>query len=64
MTGSHRRPAKTAVDRCEAPDECQNVQVFEDKMARLTAELRDQSKQSAKLDGLIWANLEDFGYGG
>jgi type I restriction enzyme M protein len=37
---------------------------FEDKMARLTAELREQTKQSAKLNKLIWANLEDIGYGG
>lgn len=37
---------------------------FADKMARLTAELREQTKQSAKLDNLIWANLEDIGYGG
>ena len=27
-------------------------------------ELREQMKQSAKLDKLIWANLEDIGYGG
>ena len=37
---------------------------FEDKMARLTAELREQTTQEAKLDKLIWANLEDIGYGG
>jgi len=36
---------------------------FDDKMARLTAELREQTKQSARLDKLIWANLEDIGYG-
>jgi len=36
---------------------------FEEKMARLTAELREQAQQSAKLDKLIWANLEDIGYG-
>jgi len=36
---------------------------FEDKMARLTAELRTQTQQSAKLDKLIWANLKDIGYG-
>jgi type I restriction enzyme M protein len=36
---------------------------FEEKMARLTAELREQTKQAAKLDKLIWANLEDLGYG-
>ena len=37
---------------------------FEDKMARLTAELREQTEQAARLDTLIWANLEDIGYGG
>ena len=37
---------------------------FDDKMIRLTNELREQTTQSAKLDKLIWANLEDIGYGG
>jgi type I restriction enzyme M protein len=37
---------------------------FEEKMARLTAELRQQTAQSEKFDNLIWANLEDIGYGG
>jgi type I restriction enzyme M protein len=37
---------------------------FEEKMARLTAELRGQMEESAKLDKLIWANLEEIGYGG
>ena len=37
---------------------------FEDKMDRLTAELRAQTKEAARLDVLIWANLEDIGYGG
>ncbi|HUT53074.1 MAG TPA: class I SAM-dependent DNA methyltransferase [bacterium] len=37
---------------------------FEDKMARLTAELREQMEESAKLDKIIWANLKDIGYGG
>jgi hypothetical protein len=37
---------------------------FEQKMARLTAELREQSKEAVRLDKLIWANLEDIGYGG
>jgi type I restriction enzyme M protein len=37
---------------------------FDDKMKRLTEELREQTEQSAKLDKLIWANLEDIGYGG
>ncbi|NLN77134.1 MAG: N-6 DNA methylase [Armatimonadetes bacterium] len=36
---------------------------FEDKMVRLTAQLREQTAQSEKLDQLIWANLEDIGYG-
>ncbi len=36
---------------------------FEEKMARLTAALREQSTQAAKLDQIIWANLEDIGYG-
>lgn len=37
---------------------------FEDKMARLTAELKQQTTESSRLDQLIWANLEDIGYGG
>jgi type I restriction enzyme M protein len=36
---------------------------FDDKMARLTAELRTQTAESTRLDTLIWANLEDIGYG-
>ncbi|MDD3828387.1 MAG: class I SAM-dependent DNA methyltransferase [Anaerolineae bacterium] len=36
---------------------------FEEKMERLAAELRDQMAQAAKLDGLVWANLEEIGYG-
>jgi len=37
---------------------------FEQQMARLTAELRQQMEESEKLDRVIWANLEDIGYGG
>jgi type I restriction enzyme M protein len=37
---------------------------FEEKMQRLTAELREQTKESARLDKLIWANLKEIGYGG
>ena len=37
---------------------------FEEKMERLTDELRDQTKRSTKLDKIIWANLEDIGYAG
>ncbi len=36
---------------------------FEDKMARLVGELREQTKEGARLDKLIAANLEDIGYG-
>jgi len=41
-----------------------NDEPFDQKMARLTAELREQMKQAAKLEKTIWANLEDIGYGG
>jgi len=37
---------------------------FEEKMTRLTTALREQTERSKKLDKLIWANLEDIGYGG
>ncbi len=37
---------------------------FEEKMARLTTELEKQTAESNRLDKLIWANLEDIGYGG
>jgi len=37
---------------------------FETKMQRLAVELREQTEQAARLDTLIWANLEDIGYGG
>lgn len=36
---------------------------FEEKMTRLAATLREQMAESARLDKLIWANLEDIGYG-
>jgi hypothetical protein len=37
---------------------------FEEKKARPTAQLREQTAQSEKIDNLIWANLEDIRYGG
>ncbi|MBU0639852.1 MAG: type I restriction-modification system subunit M [Planctomycetes bacterium] len=37
---------------------------FEEKIARLTSALREQTAQSAELDRLIWANLKDIGYAG
>ncbi len=36
---------------------------FEEKMACLTSDLREQTEQSRKLEQMIWANLEDLGYG-
>jgi len=36
---------------------------FEEKMARLTGELRKQQAKAVELDKQIWANLEDIGYG-
>jgi len=37
---------------------------FEEKMTRLTTALREQMDGAAKLDKVIWANMEDIGYGG
>jgi len=36
---------------------------FDDKMKRLTDELRAQTERAAKLDALIRANLKEIGYG-
>ncbi|GIW85683.1 MAG: DNA methyltransferase [Isosphaeraceae bacterium] len=45
-----------------APQE-DDSEPFEEKMKRLTAELKQQQAEAARLDKLIWANLEDIGYG-
>jgi len=37
---------------------------FEEKMTKLTIALREQAETAEKLDRIIWANLEDIGYGG
>jgi type I restriction enzyme M protein len=37
---------------------------FEDKMKRLSATLREQQKEAAKLDAAIATNLKELGYGG
>jgi type I restriction enzyme M protein len=37
---------------------------FEEKMRRLTATLREQQAEAAKLDAAIAANLKVLGYGG
>ena len=36
---------------------------FEEKMRRLTAQLREQQQEAARLDAAIAANLRDLGYG-
>ena len=36
---------------------------FEEKMERLTAGLRQQMAQAARLDQRIWSNLQEAGYG-
>jgi type I restriction enzyme M protein len=38
-------------------------EIFEDKMKRLTAMLREHQKEAAKLDAAIAANLKELGYG-
>jgi len=37
---------------------------FEEKMRRLTATLREQQAEAARLDAAIAANLKELGYGG
>jgi type I restriction enzyme M protein len=37
---------------------------FHEKMQRLTAQLREQQVEAAKLDAAIAANLKELGYGG
>jgi type I restriction enzyme M protein len=37
---------------------------FEEKMKRLTATLREQQTEAAKMDTAIAVNLKEFGYGG
>ena len=37
---------------------------FEEKMQQLTAKLREQQAEAAKLDAAIAANLRELGYGG
>jgi len=46
-----------------APQE-EDDEPFEEKMKRLTAELKKQTAEAARLDKLIWANLKELGYGG
>lgn len=41
----------------------ENDEPFEEKMKRLTATLRQQQAEAAKLDAAIAANLKELGYG-
>ncbi|MDL1888317.1 SAM-dependent DNA methyltransferase [Nitrospirales bacterium NOB] len=41
-----------------------DAEPFEEKMARLTTALREQTEQAGRLDQIIWSNLEDIGYAG
>ena len=45
----------------EAPED--DGEPFEEKMARLVAELREQQAEARRLDEAIWKNLEELGYG-
>ena len=36
---------------------------FEEKMKRLTAQLKEQTEQASQLDSAIWKNLGEIGYG-
>lgn len=38
--------------------------LFKLRMKRLTATLKEQCAESARLDQAIWANLKELGYGG
>jgi type I restriction enzyme M protein len=41
----------------------QDVEPFDEKMKRLTATFREQTKEAAKLDSAIAANLKELGFG-
>jgi len=36
---------------------------FDEKMQKLTSQLREQMKESARLEKMIWENLKEIGYG-
>jgi type I restriction enzyme M protein len=45
-------------------EEDEEDEPFEEKMERLTAALREQTRESTRLNQIIWAHLEEIGYGG
>jgi type I restriction-modification system DNA methylase subunit len=46
--------------RSPTPEE---IRPFEAKMARLVAQLAEQQAEARRLDGAIWKNLKELGYG-
>jgi type I restriction enzyme M protein len=47
-----------------APEQEDDSEPFEEKMARLVEQLREQQAEAAKLDAAIARNLKELGYGG
>ena len=45
------------------PPQEEDDEPFEEKMARLVAELKAQQEEARRLDEMIWRNLEALGYG-
>ena len=46
-----------------AEAQAEDDEAFEEKMQRLTATLKEQMTESARLDEAIWANLSKIGFG-
>jgi type I restriction enzyme M protein len=44
-------------------EQTEDDEPFEEKTARLSAEVKEQMQRAARLDTVIWTNLEDLGYG-
>jgi hypothetical protein len=51
-------------DLNQGADPEEDGEPFDEKMAGLTTVLREQTEKAKKPDQIIWANLEDIGYGG
>jgi type I restriction enzyme M protein len=47
-----------------APEQEEDDEPFEAKMARLVAQLAEQQAEARRLDEAIWKNLKELGYGG
>ena len=45
-----------------APEQKDDDEPFEQKMARLVAQLKEQQAEARRLDEAIWRNLEELGY--